>query len=79
MKTRQGFVSNSSSSSFLVSKAAITVAQMEQIRDAAADNDWSFYEDGPNITGYTIVDNFDMYGFMLQIGVPQNAIDMERD
>jgi hypothetical protein len=73
MKTRHGFVSNSSSSSFIIKYDDITAKQLNQIRNyspAPYDNDgWSinFYDD--SVTGFTVMDNGSIGNFFKEIGV----------
>lgn len=83
MKTRQGFVSNSSSSSFIIQKKDLTVEQYAAIKnhiDVARelfpemDNSdpseaWSISEDKETLSGYTHMNNFDMHDFMERMGV----------
>jgi len=64
MKTRQGFVSNSSSSSFVINPNKISKQQYDDIRDFLANecqDGWLFYDDDETglITGYTVMDNND--------------------
>lgn len=86
MKTRMGFVSNSSSSSFIIDKRHISVAQMKMIRNhieigdvlgieyAEPGQEWDIHETESSITVSTGMDNFDMHEFLIKIGVPLDAI-----
>lgn len=81
MKTRNGFVSNSSSSSFTIKKNNLTPEQIEQIYEhvqwgrnfdisnADSYNEWCITEEGDEILGATSMDNFDMAEFFRKIGV----------
>jgi hypothetical protein len=60
MKTRHGFVSNSSSSSFVIKKSGITGAEGAAILAFISEDitdGWSIYDDGETIEGYTNMDN----------------------
>jgi len=99
MKIRNGFVSNSSSSSFIISKGNLSEEQIKKIKnhiscakemnetgeysssfiDCLDDNDrWSVIEKDEVIEVYTIMDNFDMYDFLINIGVDDNDIESVR-
>jgi hypothetical protein len=80
MKRRNGWVSNSSSSSFIVALKYLSPWQIEQIENHAMSDEfrddpslnfndaWTIYYDtfkGEEcLTGMTIIDNFDMYDYM---------------
>lgn len=85
MKVRFDFVTNSSSSSFVIAKSAITNEQKEKIfnyqdyapeimPDYYLDDYWQIDEGEYFIHGYTIIDNFDMQRFLELIGVPSTAV-----
>jgi len=72
MKIRSGFVSNSSSASFVINKADITKAQLYAIRghqlcglEYAESDAWNLKEDENTISGETIIDNFDMIDYLV--------------
>jgi hypothetical protein len=72
MKTRQGFVSNSSSSSFVAVKSRLSELQLELIRKHrffAGEEAWYITEDDDFIKGKTCMDNFDMSDYLETIGV----------
>ena len=91
MKIRQGFVSNSSSSSFVVAKAALTEEQIELIKnhwDIAAEDPtldhigtrnsfdaWEIKEGRFLIKGFTSMDNFDMEEYLKVIGVDLDEVE----
>ena len=91
MKIRTGFVSNSSSSSFIVSKKVlsedqilkiknhITYAQVNfpQIEWAEEDQRWSVEETDEQIKMFTGMDNFDMHEFLLALNIEDENIKYE--
>ena len=71
MKTRCGFVSNSSSCSFVIKKYYLSPRQIEQIKNHAtcgieyADTDyWKISETDDEISGKTIMANFNLLSYM---------------
>lgn len=81
MKIRSGFVSNSSSASFVILKSNLTERQLKQIRSAPAYakrlgmdfieeyENWRVQEDENVILGTTTMDNFCFAEFLTKIGV----------
>ncbi len=82
MKIRNGFVSNSSSSSFVVIKNGLSEKQIELIKNHAEEvrkrrfiekygydynpqDAWDIYETIDTIQLSTIIDNFDMYTYLI--------------
>jgi len=81
MKIRQGFVSNSSSASFVIDKTKLCPWQIEAIIDHIhagkklfnaehiCDEDaWDVTEEESTMSLYTSMDNFDMLEFLEKIG-----------
>ena len=77
MKARSGFVSNSSSSSFCINLADLTLNQVKKIENHAQgddDDEWSITQEDGVLQGYTSMDNFDMRNFLEVIKVPGEVI-----
>jgi hypothetical protein len=79
MKIRQGFVSNSSSSSFIIKKSLLTSAQIKKIKNHLSavkafykqqgygdilGGCWQISESPTHIQGSTIMNNFDMREYL---------------
>lgn len=82
MKIRSGFVSNSSSSSFVIKLRDITAWQLEQIRnhgERAGDDAWSIDVVEEEVTGHTYMDNFDMRQYLFEIGIADDKIEWEEN
>ena len=91
MKIRLGFVSNSSSSSFIVMKKVLSEKQIVAIRDhiqysqdnfpriewADAGEYWDIDETDEQMRLYTGMDNFDMHKFLLALGLEDDDIQWE--
>ena len=85
MKTRYGFVSNSSSSSFVIKLDDITAKQLKLIEcheikgrkidiPYANTDAWGIEVSDDEVRGETSMDNFNMRQFLENIGVPANKI-----
>lgn len=80
MRIRRAFVTNSSSSSFVIAKRYLTPEQVQMILDHAEigeqfkrpcrdEDEWQTEVTEHTIKGSTWMDNFDMYEFMELIGI----------
>ena len=94
MKTRMGFVSNSSSSSFIIKKEKLSSDQLYAIQFHCLytrthysnegffchDGDsWNINETPEEISGDTLMTNFDMEKFLGLIGVKDEDIQWEEE
>jgi hypothetical protein len=75
MKIRTGFVSNSSSSSFVINKKNLDGEMIQKILDyedaSISDSldDWSIHNGEDEISGFTVMDNGDFKDYLKKVGV----------
>lgn len=81
MKIRHSFVSNSSSSSFVVSLDDITTRQYYDIlnhglsRGCEIEDSWVIRKDDNWLYGSTIIENFSMYEYMVKLNVDMDKVE----
>lgn len=78
MRIRKGFVSNSSSSSFVIAKYAVTREQIIKLVDYTGSEDnydgWDITEGEWFIQGSTIMDNGTIWDFIKSLNLPGGCI-----
>jgi len=85
MKVRNGFISNSSSSSFIVERKYVSKKQLYKIKNHLEfgklkgigdyfDDGWDIDVSEKYIHGWVSMDNFNMYKFLEYIGIDVNQI-----
>ena len=93
MKIRTGFVSNSSSASFVLKKRGLSALQLRAVLNYAEcthellrneeegqyAGGWTLTQDDRTIKGDTMMDNFDFEWFLDAIGVPKRNYQYQKD
>lgn len=81
MKTRVGFVSNSSSASFVINKNYLTGVQISKILEYLTEkneDNWSWNNHIDTITGYTSMDNDHFSDYLEGLEVDKKSIESWR-
>jgi len=76
MKLRNGFVSNSSSASFVIKKSDLSETQIKQLLeyDGGDCELWDISENEEEVNGSTVMDNGYILSFMREIGISTDKI-----
>ena len=88
-KIRNGFVSNSSSSSFIIARRDLSQNQLEQLVEIALgpigewDDSWYVTEVADGVSGFTIMDNGGkddgMYKVLQKLGIDMSKVEWNED
>jgi hypothetical protein len=90
MKVRIGFVSNSSSSSFIIPRSILSDTQVYEIQnhvevaknlgiDGCECCPWGITVSDKFVSGFTVMNDFDMYTFLQAIGVNLSEVEFDED
>ena len=83
MKLREGFVSNSSSASFVLLKKYLTEDQIDKIlacnekelkHEGGYSEDWHIKDEEDVITGFTVMDNGILHNLIYEMNPPMKAL-----
>ena len=78
MKVRNGFVSNSSSSSFVIDRNYVSSQTLDDIighADIAKENAWNVSTTKTEVHCSTSMNNFDLREYVKNLGIPESAIE----
>ena len=78
MKVRNGFVSNSSSSSFVIDRNYVSSQTLGDIighADIAKEDAWIITTTNTTVKCSTHMNNFDLREYVKELGVPESAIE----
>lgn len=88
-KIRNGFVSNSSSSSFIIARRDLSQNQLAQLVEIASgpigewDDSWYVSEDADGVSGFTIMDNGGkddgMYKVLQKLDIDMSKVEWNED
>lgn len=74
MKIRNGFVSNSSSASFVIKKDKLSRLQIDMLLKYAKSEDnvdgWSITDNGDELSGWTVMDNGELGEYLEKLYIP---------